>query len=117
MLVTEIGAGGTGKGTVTVRVGAGAQSGTTLTATVVASADNAVSDSTNSITKEIDTAPSLALDMETLPAAVVGQGDEIKVVIEAANVGSQAADSTTVTSSADGVTFNSASDGVVNQVG
>ena len=44
----------------------------------------------NSITKEIDTAPSLALDMETLFAAVVGQGDEIKVVIEAANVGSQA---------------------------
>ena len=41
--------------------------------------------------------PDLTLQMETLPTWVVGQGNEFKVLIEAANVGSENAGATTVT--------------------
>ncbi|MEK9593826.1 MAG: BspA family leucine-rich repeat surface protein, partial [Luminiphilus sp.] len=96
----------------TIRVGADAPSGGVLTATASMTATNAVSDSTASITTEVDALPELAVAMETLPAAVVGLGDEFKVIVEVANVGSVGAGATNVTLSVpNGAIFVSASGG------
>ena len=116
-LALEIDAGGRAWTSFVIRVGADAQPGL-LTATASMTATNAVSTpgSTDSITTEVGALPSLVLDMETLPAAVVGLNDEFKVVLEVDNVGSTGAGPTSLTLNVpNGASFVSASnDGAVS---
>ena len=84
---------------VQVRVGQQAPGGSVITASASANATNEKesSESNASTFTDIAKLPDLTLQMETLPTAVVGRGDEFKVLIAAANVGSAPAGATTVT--------------------
>ncbi|MDB2688353.1 BspA family leucine-rich repeat surface protein [Luminiphilus sp.] len=82
-----------------VRVGQQAPEGSVITASASANATNEKESSQSNASTFTDVAslPDLTLQMETLPTAVVGRGDEFKVLIAAANAGSAPAGATIVT--------------------
>ena len=96
---SDLGPGETETRRVQIRVGSNAGTGGQLDARLSASAPNNIETAQNNAAAytDIEAVPALQVLLETLPTAIVGIDEEFKVLVEVANRGSAAAESTTVT--------------------